>query len=212
MRLRNVKGAQDKIDACPYIIKNPKEQCGHFQEIFAKKQPIEIEIGMGKGNFIIEKAKQNPHINFIGIEKYASVMVRAIEKIEDDLPNLKLLVMDAKDIDEVFNHEIEKIYLNFSDPWPKKKHALRRLTSPIFLKKYENIFQKDYEIEMKTDNSNLFSYSLTTLSQAGYIFYFISLDLWKEDISNIPTEYETKFASLGMPIYKLKAKRQVNDK
>jgi len=212
MRLRNVKGAQDKIESCSYVIQNPKQYKGHFRDIFQNNQPIEIEIGMGKGNFIIEKAKENPHINFIGIEKYPSVLVRAIEKIEEEIPNLKFLCIDAKEIEEIFDKEIDKIYLNFSDPWPKKKHASRRLTSPIFLQKYTFIFQNDYKIEMKTDNTSLFAYSLMTLSQAGYIYSLVTLDLWKEDIPNIPTEYEMKFGSLGMPIYKLEAKRQPNDK
>lgn len=212
MRLRNVKGAQDKIENSPYVIQNYKQYKGHFQDVFQNEHPIDLEIGMGKGNFIIGKAKQNPHINFIGIEKYPSVLVRAIEKLEEEIPNLRFICMDAKEIEEVFDKEIDKIYLNFSDPWPKKKHALRRLTSPIFLKKYESIFKDDYQIEMKTDNANLFAYSLMTLSQAGYIYSFVTLDLWKEDISNIPTEYEMKFGSLGMPIYKLEVKRQANDK
>lgn len=212
MRLRNVKGAQDIIESCPYVIQRPKQYKGHFQELFQNNNPIQIEIGTGKGNFIIEKALQNPHINFIGIEKYPSVLVRAIEKITDELPNLKLMCIDAKEINEIFNKEIDKIYLNFSDPWPKKRHALRRLTSPIFLEKYAFIFKEEYKIEMKTDNASLFAYSLMTLSQQGYQFQFVTLDLWKEDIPNIPTEYEMKFGLLGMPIYKLEANRQVSDK
>lgn len=212
MRLRNVKGAQDKIEKSPYVLQNPKQYKGYFQDVFQNQNPIEIEIGMGKGNFILGKAKANPHINFIGIEKYPSVLIRAIEKLEEEIPNLKLICMDAKEIDEVFDKEIDKIYLNFSDPWPKKKHAFRRLTSPVFLEKYASIFKKHYHIEMKTDNAKLFAYSLMTLSQSGYIYSFVSLDLWKEELLNIPTEYEMKFGSLGMPIYKLEAKRQANDK
>lgn len=212
MRLRNVKGAQDIIENCPYVIQNPNSYKGHFQDVFQNDHVIEIEIGMGKGDFIIGKALENPHINFIGIEKYPSVLVRAVQKIEQEIPNLKLIAMDAIEIDKIFEREIHKIYLNFSDPWPKKRHALRRLTSPIFLEKYTSIFEGDYQIEMKTDNPSLFAYSLMTLSQAGYIYSYVTLDLWKEDIPNIPTEYEMKFGSQGMPIYKLVAKRQANDK
>lgn len=212
MRLRNVKGAQDIIENCPYVLQNPKQYKGHFQDVFQNNNPIQIEIGMGKGNFIIEKAKENPHINFIGIEKYPSVLIRAIEKMETEVSNLKFLCIDAKEIEEIFDHEVDKIYLNFSDPWPKKRHALRRLTSPVFLEKYTCIFKRENQIEMKTDNASLFAYSLMTLSQAGYIYSFVTLDLWNEDIPNIPTEYEMKFGSLGMPIYKLEAKRQVSDK
>ena len=141
MRLRNVKNAKNIVENSKYVINNPEEYIGKYQTLFNSDNPINIEIGMGKGDFIIGMAKNYPNINFIGIEKYESVMVRAIEKLENiDLPNLLLIRMDAIEIDKVFNKEINTIYLNFSDPWPKKRHAKRRLTSEIFLKLYDKIF------------------------------------------------------------------------
>ena len=171
MRLRNIKNAQDIISHNKYVVSNPKEYRGKVQQLFKNNHKVEIEIGMGKGDFIINKAKQNPNINFIGIEKYASVLVKTVKKLSDiELDNLKIMNIDANIIDEVFDQEITKIYLNFSDPWPKKKHTNRRLTSPLFLDKYAKIFENDYVIEMKTDNRNLFEYSLVTLSQKNYLF------------------------------------------
>ena len=166
MRLRNIKNAQDIISKSKYVVLNPKEYRGKMQQLFKNNNKIEVEIGMGKGDFIINKARLNPNINFIGIEKYASVLVKAVKKLENvELNNLKIMNIDADTIDEVFASEIDQIYLNFSDPWPKKKHANRRLTSPLFLDKYDKIFKNDKVIEMKTDNRNLFEYSLVTLSQ-----------------------------------------------
>jgi len=160
MRLRNIKGAHDIISKSAYLIVDYNNHKGKFKEIFSNSNDIEIEIGMGKGSFIIEKARKNPNINFIGIEKYASVLVSAFKKLENvDLPNLKIINMDANFIDDVFENEISKVYLNFSDPWPKKKHSNRRLTSKLFLDKYSKIFVGDRVIEMKTDNMKLFEYS-----------------------------------------------------
>ena len=212
MRLRNIKGAHDIIESCPNVLINPEKYKGQFQQVFGNDHPIEIEIGSGKGNFIINKAKQNPDINYIGIEKYASVLVKLVKKIDSDLPNLKVLCFDANFIGDIFDKEITKVYLNFSDPWPKKKHADRRLTSSIFLKKYDKIFKGNNIIEMKTDNASLFGYSLVSLSQMGYQFSFVSLNLHQEDVDNIKTEYEEKFSGLGFPIYKVVASRQINDK
>ena len=211
MRLRNIKNAQDIINKNKYVVLNPKDYRGKMQQLFKNNNKIEVEIGMGKGDFIINKAKLNPNVNFIGIEKYASVLVKAIKKLDNiELNNLKIMNIDANIIDEIFDNEVDKIYLNFSDPWPKKKHATRRLTSPLFLDKYTKIFNNDYVIEMKTDNRNLFEYSLITLSQNKYLFDEIKLDLYNNlDDDNIPTEYEKKFVSLGMPIYKLKARCQI---
>lgn len=212
MRLRNIKGAHDIISKSKYLVLEPSNYKGNFNKLFNNTNPIEIEIGMGKGDFIIEKAKRNPNINFIGVEKYASVLVYAIKKLESiDLPNLKIINIDANSIDEVFDNEIDKIYLNFSDPWPKKKHTNRRLTSYIFLGKYKNIFKKDYIIEMKTDNQSLFEYSLVSLSENGYILKFVTFDLYSNDIQdNIQTEYEKKFVSRGMSIHKLIAIQSVD--
>ena len=203
MRLRKVKYASEKIDASKYVIKNYKDFTGHFKDLFNNNNPIYIEIGMGKGNFIINNALRNPNINYIGIEKFDSVMVRAIEKIENiNIPNLKFIKMDAIDIDNVFKNEISKIYLNFSDPWPKKRHANRRLTSLIFLKKYDKIFNGEKNITMKTDNRKLFEYSLMSFTNYDYKINEISLNLYEDDISlNIQTEYEEKFVSKGLIIY-----------
>lgn len=214
MRLRNIKNAQDIISKSKYVVLNPKEYRGKMQQLFKNNNKIEVEIGMGKGDFIINKARLNPNINFIGIEKYASVLVKAVKKLENvELNNLKIMNIDADTIDEVFASEIDQIYLNFSDPWPKKKHANRRLTSPLFLDKYDKIFKNDKVIEMKTDNRNLFEYSLVTLSQKKYLFEEIKLDLYTNlNEDNIQTEYEKKFVSLGLPIYKLKARCQIDKK
>lgn len=210
MRLRNVRGAKEIIENSKYIILNPKEYKGNYKKIFNNNNPIRIEIGMGKGTFIYNNALKYPDINFIGIEKFDSVLARAIEKVEDtDLSNLKLIRMDASEIDEVFYKEIDIVYLNFSDPWPKKRHSIRRLTSSVFLEKYENIFTNDKIIIQKTDNRNLFEYSLKSFTDFGYKIEELSLDLYNDDTKgNIPTEYETKFASKGERIYRVKVIRQ----
>ena len=207
MRLRNVKNAINIVNESNYVIKNPEEYIGNYKKIFNNDNPINIEIGMGKGDFIIGMSKKYPNINFIGIEKYESVMVRAIEKInEEDIPNLKLIRMDAINIDSIFKKEIDTIYLNFSDPWPKKRHAKRRLTSDIFLEKYDKIFKKEPHIIQKTDNTSLFAYSIKSLVDNGYKFNRVSLDLKEEkDIDNVITEYENKFMSMGVKINYLDA-------
>ena len=159
MRLKKIPGALERVEDSSYVIKDGKKYVGHYQSLFPKKQPIHIEIGMGKGKFIVEMAERHPEINYIGIEKYDSVLMRALEKQEEkQLPNLILMRQDAGEIDEVFDHEIDRIYLNFSDPWPKKRHAKRTLSSPDFLKTYDSIFREKKEIIMKTDNRKLFEY------------------------------------------------------
>lgn len=207
MRLKNVKGASEKIDACSYVVKNYKDYKGNWSELFQNNNPIHIEIGMGKGNFIIANAKKYPNINFIGIEKFDSVIVRAVEKLEvEELPNLKLIRMDALAIEEVFFKEIDCIYLNFSDPWPKKRHKDRRLSSSLFLKRYDSLFRNNNLIVMKTDNRKLFEYSIMSIANYGYVLEEISLDLYQDNVKdNIPTEYEERFANKGFPIYMLKA-------
>ena len=207
MRLKNVKGAKDIIVNGKYYIDNPYDYKGRWNNYFNNNNPIYIEIGMGKGDFIIENAIKYPNINFIGIEKFDSVIVRAIQKSNElELDNLKLLRMDAMELDKVFNKEIDLIYLNFSDPWPKDRHAKRRLTSPIFLNIYDKIFKNDKHIIMKTDNNDLFSYSLESLSSYGYEIIYKTNDLHKEkDTNNIMTEYEKKFVSRGIKINKLEA-------
>lgn len=214
MRLRNVKNKQEIMDNSKTLIRNYKELKGNWRNVFDNDNPIHIEIGMGKGDFILGNALMYPNINFIGIEKYDSVIARAIEKIEsiEEIPsNLRIIRMDAKEIEEVFDKEVDRIYLNFSDPWPKKRHSERRLTSNTFLKKYEKIFKSDYEIVMKTDNVNLFEFSLETLSQNNYSFLKVSLDLHNSDVvDNIMTEYEKKFTKKGIKINYLVAKKLSN--
>lgn len=208
MRLRNVKGAKEKILSSRYNIDNPFDNINNWNKVFNNNNPIYIEIGMGKGKFIIENAINNPNINYIGIEKIDSVIVRAIEKVEQlDIPNLKFIRMDATRIDEVFNKEIDRIYLNFSDPWPKDRHSKRRLTSPIFLEKYDKVFKKDNIIEMKTDNIDLFNYSIDSLKAHGYNIEYITNDLHRENVDNIMTEYEERFSLLNNKINKLIARK-----
>ena len=206
MRLRNVKDASIKIDASNYIIKNYEDYKGNYKSIFNNDNKLCIEIGMGKGDFIIGMAQNYPNTNFIGIEKYDSVMVRAVEKLDRlntgiELKNLKLIKMDAEYIDKVFDKEIDTIYLNFSDPWPKDRHEKRRLTSSNFLKKYDNLFKSTKHIIFKTDNRKLFEYSIKSFTDYGYTINNISLDLHSDDIFNVETEYEKRFSSLGYPIY-----------
>lgn len=205
MRLKNVKGAKEKIDKSIYVILDPYKYKGNYKTIFNNDNPIYIEIGMGKGNFIVSNALKYPNINFIGIEKYDSVMIRAVQKIEDqNIPNLRLIRMDATEIAKVFDKEIDLIYLNFSDPWPKDRHEKRRLSSKEFLDKYKLIFKGKNHIIMKTDNRKLFEYSIISFVNNGYKINDISLNLYKDDIKeNIPTEYEMKFNELGLPIYKI---------
>ena len=204
MRLKNVKGAKEKIAASDYIIKKPESLKGKYESLFGNNHPIHLEIGTGKGDFLIEMAKKYPNINFIGIEKYDSVLVRAIEKVEKlKISNIFFIREDALIVDQIFDHEIEKLYLNFSDPWPKERHAKRRLTSPIFLKKYDSIFHNKKEIQMKTDNRKLFEYSLISLNENGYKIVEINLNLYEDSVeNNVPTEYETKFVKLGKTIYR----------
>lgn len=205
MRLRNVRGAKEKIEKSNYIILDYKEYRGKFKDIFKNDNPICIEIGTGKGKFIRQMALNNPDINYIGIEKFDSVIVRALEKVEqEDIENLRYIRMDATEIADVFNKEIDTIYLNFSDPWPKVRHTNRRLTSINFLKKYDNIFKNIKKIIFKTDNRHLFEFSIQSFNEYGYTIDNICLNLYEEDLTfNVPTEYEEKFSNKGMPIYKI---------
>ena len=210
MRLRNVRNKESIMAVSNIIVWNPKDKIGHWQEEFQNENPIHVEVGMGKGAFLKGMAEKYPDINFIGIEKYDSFVARAVEHI-GDVPNIRIIRMNALEIDEVFNHEVERLYLNFSDPWPKKRWAKRRLTSPIFLEKYDHIFRGQKEIVQKTDNPILFTYSLESLSQYGYKLYNISLDLHKdEELSkdNVETEFEHRFATQGNPIYTVTARKE----
>lgn len=210
MRLKHVKGANEIIEKGKYYVEDATNYIGKWKEVFQNDNPIYIEIGMGKGDFIIENALRYPNINFIGIEKFDSVLVRAIQKSNElEIDNLKLVRLDANYIDTIFSKEISLIYLNFSDPWPKERHAKRRLTSPIFLEKYDKIFKSNAEIIMKTDNNPLFEYSKESLENFGYQIKSITRDLYQEDISqNIKTEYEKKFVKLGVKINRLEAIKQ----
>lgn len=213
MRLRNVKGSRETIAANKYVIQNEEEMKGKWHDLFGNDNPIHIEIGMGKGQFIMALAEQNPNINYIGIEKYSSVLVRAIEKREQkpELNNLYFIRMDAEYIENVFDtFEIDRIYLNFSDPWPKDRHAKRRLTSTHFLGFYDKILVPSGRIIFKTDNVDLFNFSLEQIPEAGWIIENYTRDLHHSEYNegNIMTEYEAKFSVLGTPINRLCAYRQ----
>lgn len=212
MRLKNVPGARKKIEECKYFLSNPSDYKGKYNELFNNHNPIHIEIGMGKGNFIISMAKKYPNINFIGIEKYDSVLVRACEKLDnEELNNLYLISMDANNILDVFDNEISTIYLNFSDPWPKKRHSNRRLSSKVFLDRYNLISKSNPHIIMKTDNRHLFEYSLVTFTENDYYFNDISLDLHSDEeklVDNVMTEYEQKFCKKNQNIYKVDARKR----
>lgn len=201
MRLRNVKNKEEIMNNSKYLVKNYFDYKGKWSELFGNNNPIYIEIGMGKGKFIIENAVMYPDINFIGIEKFDSVICKGLQKIPDGLNNLIMIRADALDIDNIFDKEIDRIYLNFSDPWPKNRHHLRRLSSKVFLNKYASLFKNDASIFMRTDNRGLFQYSLVSFSENGYILRDLSFDLHKDDMPLITTEYEDKFSNLDMPIY-----------
>ncbi len=206
MRLKNVKNAKEIIEKGTYYLPNPKDYIGRYKELFNNKNEIHIEIGMGKGKFIIDNAIAHKDINYIGIEKYDSVIVRAIQKSNQlELPNLKLIKIDALELDQIFNKEVDLIYLNFSDPWPKDRHTKRRLTSPTFLSIYDKISKNKPHIIQKTDNIDLFNYSLDTLKDNGYEILSITNDLHSTNIPNINTEYEDKFVSNNIKINRLEA-------
>ena len=208
MRLRNIPGADEAILNNEFCIKEPAAHIGHWQECFPSTQPLHIEIGMGKGRFIMDMAALHPEINYIGIERYTSVLFRAIQKMEEaPLPNVHFICMDADELPEVFDEKsIDKIYLNFSDPWPKDRHAKRRLTSRQFLARYDQILKPDGVLEFKTDNRDLFTFSLEEVSEAGWTLKASTFDLHNDPVlneGNIMTEYEEKFSSKGNPICKM---------
>lgn len=212
MRLRNIKGSKEYIASSPFVIQTPQDYKGKWRELFQNDAPLHIEIGMGKGQFIHQLASENPDINYIGIEKFSSVLYRALKKREEtDLDNLFFLRIDAEIIDEVFDtNEVDRIYLNFSDPWPKDRHAKRRLTSPDFLNHYHNILSPAGEIMFKTDNRPLFDYSVETISETKpWKLKDVTYDLHHSEFleGNIMTEYESRFVSLGYPIHRLVAFR-----
>ncbi len=214
MRLRNITGSREIIGESVFVVHEPEQQKGNWRNIFGNNNPIHIEIGMGKGRFLMDMAKVYPFINYIGIEKYSSVLLRAIQKMEREeqpLSNVRFIRMDAETIGNVFEiEEVDRIYLNFSDPWPKDRHAKRRLPSREFLARYDKILKKEGQLEFKTDNKDLFLFALEELEPAGWKAEKISFDLHRDkDMSegNIMTEYEEKFSSIGNPIYKYIIKR-----
>lgn len=209
MRQRNVKNKEEIMANSSYLIINGEEYKNKWSKLFGNNNPIQIEIGTGKGNFIINKAINNPNINYVGIEKFDSIIARCLQKIPDDIPNLKILRLNALGIEDVFDKEVDTIYLNFSDPWPKKKWHKRRLTSNIFLEKYDKVFKGTPRIVQKTDNRDLFEYSIVSLSTYGYTIKDITFDLHNSHIEdNIMTEYEEKFSKKGNNIYYLEAVKE----
>lgn len=216
MRLRNIPRADGVIKSHPMVVQDTQESRGNWENIFGNDRPVYLEIGMGKGRFLMNMAKEHPLVNFVGIERYSSVLLRALEKYDTeeykDLQNIRFLCMDATEIENVFNQgEIRKIYLNFSDPWPKARHARRRLTSGTFLDRYAKILPPGGNLEFKTDNTELFRFSLEEIREKeGWRLDKYTYDLHRNDEmnqGNIMTEYEEKFSSLGNPINKLIATR-----
>lgn len=207
MRLRNIPGSRDVIAQSEFVVHDFKEAKNHWHDIFQNSNPIRIEVGMGKGQFIYELASLNPNINYVGIEKFSSVLLRAIQKQEvNPLPNLKFIRMEAEEITEVFGKdEVDRIYLNFSDPWPKDRHAKRRLPSRQFLERYNAFLKKDGVIEFKTDNHDLFIFALNEVGEANWKLDAVTYDLHNDEVmneGNIMTEYEERFSKQGNPIYK----------
>ena len=197
MRLKHIKGSEEKVSLSKVVIKNPEQYKGKWKSVFNNKNKIYLEIGMGKGSFLIEHARRNKNVNYIGFEKYPSVLLNALETIENEnLTNIKIICADAYKVDEIFYKEISKLYLNFSDTWPKKRHIKRRLTSDVFLKKYNSIFKGLKVIEQKTDNDELFNFSLESYKLNHYIVVKKNTNYFDD----IRTEYENKFISKGKNI------------
>lgn len=211
MRLRHIPGSEQQIEESPFVISGPEEFRGQWNMFFGNENPLHIEVGMGKGRFITELAAAHPEINYIGIERYTSVLLKAVEKRSlMFLPNLYFLCVDARTLPDIFAEgEVDRIYLNFSDPWPKDRHAKRRLTSPQFMALYDRILAPEGQVEFKTDNMGLFDYSLESIPEAGWTITASTKDLHHSDMAegNIMTEYEAKFSAMGNPICKLIAVR-----
>ena len=214
MRLRHIKGAEEEIAESPYVVQDPQSLKGRWHEFFGNDNPIRIEVGMGKGKFIMELAQMNPDINYVGIERYSSVLLRGLQKrAELELSNIYFMRIDALELADVFaEDEVERIYLNFSDPWPKDRHARRRLTSRQFLARYDQILVQDGKVEFKTDNRDLFEFSLEEVNESeGWKLVAHTFDLHhQEDMmeGNVMTEYEEKFSSMGNPICKMVISRE----
>ncbi len=211
MRLRNIKGSRETVATNDYVVHEPEQYKGKWSSLFGNDNPIHVEIGMGKGKFIMELATTNPDINYIGIEKYSSVLLRALEKRKDvELANLYFIRFDADYLENIFGpDELSRIYLNFSDPWPKDRHAKRRLTSKEFFKRYDGCLKKEGEVIFKTDNRDLFDFSLEEVKLAGWELKEVTFDLHNSLYleGNVMTEYEEKFVAKGNPIQRLVAHR-----
>lgn len=211
MRLRNIKGAREMMVESEYTVNEPQANKGAWKSFFGNANPVHLEIGTGKGSFIMTLAQNHPEINYIGIEKYSSVLLRALEKQQNlRLPNIIFIRMEAENIEDIFEAgEIDRIYLNFSDPWPKDRHAKRRLTSRQFLARYDVILKKDGTVEFKTDNRALFDFSVEEAKEAGWRLDKITYDLHNSEMNegNVMTEYEIKFSEMGTPINKFIACR-----
>lgn len=209
MRLRNIKNSKEIIENSRYTVKNPFIYKGKWNKIFNNNNKIYIEIGMGKGNFILKNALKYKDVNFIGIEKYDTVIAKAVKNIDNyDIPNLRLVRIDAVELPDIFDNEIDLIYLNFSDPWPKERHEKRRLTNKKFLSIYDKIQKNNKSLILKTDNKKLFEYSIVSLSEFGYIIKNVNLDLHNsKECDIITTEYEDKFILISKPIYKLECEK-----
>ena len=216
MRLKHVKGAEDRIAESPYVLDDEEARAGTWHEIFGNNNPIYLEIGMGKGKFILENAKLHPEINYVGMEKYPSVILRAIEKRQSeeysDLKNIQFLCVNAEHLNKIFDREeVSHIYLNFSDPWPKERHAKRRLTSRWYFKRYADVLKKGGLVEFKTDNPDLFTFSLEEVEASGWNLVASTIDLHNDPVlneGNIMTEYEQKFSEQGHAICKLIAENK----
>lgn len=211
MRLRHIPGAEEMIAASPHVIQKPEEHKGKWNQVFGNDNPIRIEVGMGKGRFIMELALNNPDVNYIGIERYSTVLLKGIQKREKlALSNIYFICVDAALLADFFAPgEVDLVYLNFSDPWPKDRHAARRLTSPRFMAVYDKILAKEGRVEFKTDNRALFDYSLLSIPEAGWRIPEHTFDLHHCEMAlgNVMTEYEEKFSSKGQFICKLVANR-----
>jgi tRNA (guanine-N7-)-methyltransferase len=213
MRLRNIPGAKDAITESRFVIQNPQENKSRWSSVFPKEQPLHIEVGMGKGRFLMDMARLHPDINYVGIEMYDSVLLRALQKREEleesgeGLENLFFMRVDARNLPDIFmQEEVDRVYLNFSDPWPKARHAKRRLTSREFLERYDKILAKDGVVEFKTDNRELFEFSLEEVRESKWKLLAHTFDLHHNEEmmqGNVMTEYEEKFSSMGNPICKM---------
>lgn len=213
MRLRNIRGAREAMAESPYVIDDPVKWKGRWKELFGNNRPIRIEVGMGKGRFLTALAKANPDVNYIGIEKYSSVLLRALQlREQEELDNLYYLRMEAELLPEIFDEgEVDHIYLNFSDPWPKDRHAKRRLTSAQFLERYDRVLKPEGLVEFKTDNQELFDFSLESVREAGWELLASTRDLHHDEAlcaGNVMTEYEERYSAEGKPICKLTAFRK----